>query len=284
MKKGTLLIFIGLILLIAPGLNAQTKDAEGCKDHPMFSCIPNFHITGCTVKDYNVFSFPVESRIGDDSKKQSVEGNYFFYSYYVNEGAQQKFSLLTFRNIEDELIQNKGNVVARVVEPLNSGSFITGKIARDNVDTWVFIKASGEDYQLTIIEKHRKVNVITADSMWNTLIKKDSISLDIFFDDNAETIIPASLPIIDQIDQMLKKHPSLKLNIQSYTDNRRQFPDDRILTANRAKVVLDSLNFRGTPKTRLSSIGWGKDKPVADNSTDEGRAKNRRIVIARVKE
>jgi outer membrane protein OmpA-like peptidoglycan-associated protein len=47
----------------------------------------------------------------------------------------------------------------------------------------------------------------------------------------------------------------------------------------RAKVVLDAITAKGIDKARLSSIGWGQDKPVADNNTDEGRAKNRRVVI-----
>ena len=284
MKDFIFLSSLVFSLLIAQGLNAQSADAEGCKDHPMFNRLANYHISQCIIKDDTTFSFPVESRIADDNKKQTVEGNYAYYSYIVNEDAPKTSILLIFRGLENELKLNTGYVVARVVEPMNPSSFITGKVAKDNVDTWILFRATGFDYQLNMIEKRRKVQIIMADSMWNVLEKKDSLTVDILFDDNELTIIPASLPIIEQIDQMLKKHPSLRLNIQSYTDNRKGYPDDKILTSQRAKVVLDSLNARGTPKTRLSSIGWGRDKPVADNSTDEGRAMNRRIVISRVKE
>jgi len=284
MEKFILLSSAALILLITQGLKAQTEDAGDCKDHPLFTCLPNYRINECLVKESDIFNFPVESRIAEDVKKQTIEGKYFFYSYNVKEGAQETSSLLIFRDLESELIQHYGLIVARVVEPMNSYSFITGKVPKDNMDTWILFQATGSDYQLNIVEKRRKVQVIMADSMWNVLNKRDSLALDIFFDDDTTSIIPASLPIIDQIDQLLKNHPSLKLSIQCHTDNRRPAVDNKIKSAMRARVVLDALAEKGTPKTRLSSIGWGQDKPVADNRTDEGRAKNRRIVIVRIKE
>jgi OmpA-OmpF porin, OOP family len=284
MKNSGFFALITLLLLITQGLKAQTEDTGGCKDHPLFTCLPNYSINECLVKESDIFNFPVESSIAEDVKKQTVEGKYFFYSYNLKEDAQKTSSLLIFRDLESELIQHYGLIVARVVEPMNSNSFITGKVPKDNMDTWILFQATDSDYKLNIIEKRRKVQLITADSMWNTLNKQDSVTLDIFFDDDTITIIPASLPIIDQIDQLLKNHPSLKLSIQCHTDNRRPPVDNKIKSAMRAKVVLDALVEKGTPKTRLSSIGWGQDKSVADNKTEEGRAKNRRIVLIRVKE
>jgi OmpA-OmpF porin, OOP family len=284
MKNLAFLGFITLMLLITQGLKAQTESAGDCKDHPLFDCLPNYRITKCLLKEFDIFNFPVESRIADDVKKQAIEGKYSFYLYNVKEGAQVTPALLMYRDLENELIQHYGYVVARVVDPMNSASFITGKVPKDNMDTWILFQATGSDYQLNIVEKRRKVQLITADSMWNSLNKQDSVTLDIFFDDDTTSMIPASLPIIDQIDQMLKNHPTLKLSIQCHTDNRRPPVDNKIKSAMRAKVVLDALVEKGTPKTRLSSIGWGQDKPVADNKTDEGRAKNRRIVLIIVKQ
>jgi OmpA-OmpF porin, OOP family len=188
---------------------------------------------------------------------------------------------LILRDLDDKLMENRGSVVARVVEPGNSKSFITGRIVRDNVDTWIHIRAEGQGYQLNIVEKHRKVQVISADSMWNTLDKRDTVSLDVFFVDDTLTIIPASLPIIDQVYEMLVNHPDLKLSIQCHTDKSSTMVHSKVLTANRAKVVLDALTEKGIDKTRLKSLGWGSDKPVADNKTAEGRAMNRRVVIVR---
>ena len=117
MKKSSLFSFIALILLIAQGLQAQPEDAPGCKDHPLFNRIPNYRISECFTKESDTFSFPVESRIADDVKKQTKEGKYSFYSYIVKEGTQETSALLIFRDIENELNKVSGSVVARVVEP-----------------------------------------------------------------------------------------------------------------------------------------------------------------------
>jgi OmpA-OmpF porin, OOP family len=284
MKYFISLSFLLLMFLTTSGLKAQTEDAGGCIDHPMFNRIPDYRIDECMVKDTGTFSFPVESRNTVDVKKQVVEGKYSYYSYKVKEGAKDVPSLLILRDLDYRLAENYGSIVARVVEPGNSSSFITGKVAKDNMDTWILIRAEGNGYQLNIVEKQRKVQVIRADSMWNTLDKKDSITLDIFFDDDTITIIPASLPVVDQIYDLLVNHPDLKLSIQCHTDNRRPPIDNKIKSAMRAKVVLDALTAKGISKTRLSSIGWGQDKPVADNKTADGRAKNRRVVIVKKQE
>jgi OmpA-OmpF porin, OOP family len=270
-----------LMLLVTPGLKAQTEDAAGCNDHKMFNRIPGYRIDECIVKDSARFAFPVESRIAQDVKMQAVEGRYYFYSYKLKEGATEVPPILIMRDIDEKLSENYGLDVARVVDPGNPNSFITGKIVRDNVVTWILMQTQWNGYRLNIVEKPRKVNVISADSMWNTMVKMDSITLDIFFDDDTITIIPASMPVIDQVYDLLVKHPDLKLSIQCYTDDRRPPTDNKIKSAMRAKVVLDALTSKGIVKTRLSSIGWGADRAVADNKTEEGRAKNRRVVIYR---
>jgi len=281
MKILILISSIVMIFFMSPVIKAQTEDAQGCKDHTMFNRMPGYKISECVTKEFDVFNFPVENITSDDSKKQTVEGKYYFYSYNVKEGAQVASALQIFRNFENGLKQIYGYVIARVVEPGNSYSFITGKVTKDNMETWILIQATGYDYQLTIVEKQRKVQVIMADDMWNALDKDGSIALDIFFDDDTTTIIPASLPIIDQINELLISHPELKLSIQCHTDNTNTPTDNKIKSAIRAKVVLDALTAKGIDKTRLTSLGWGSDKPVADNSTDEGRAKNRRVVIVK---
>jgi OmpA-OmpF porin, OOP family len=279
MKNFVLFSSVVLMFLITRGLMAQTEDSAGCKDHPMFTRIPDYLIIECSVKEADTFSFPIESRIADDAKREALAGKNFSYSYIVKEGARGISSILIFRDMEDKLMQSGGRVVARVIEPGNSLSFITGKINQENLDTWILVQATGYEYRLKIVEIQRKVKVIPADEMWNTMVKKDSVTLDIFFDDDTTTIFPASLPVIDQVYKMMISHPSLKLDIQCHTDNKIIRRDRKILSADRAKEVLDVLTAKGVEKSRLTSHGYGYDKPVANNKTDEGRAMNRRIVL-----
>jgi outer membrane protein OmpA-like peptidoglycan-associated protein len=53
------------------------------------------------------------------------------------------------------------------------------------------------------------------------------------------------------------------------------------LSHDRAKAVMDALIAKGVDKTRMSFVGWGQEKPVADNRSEEGRAKNRRVEIVK---
>jgi outer membrane protein OmpA-like peptidoglycan-associated protein len=56
---------------------------------------------------------------------------------------------------------------------------------------------------------------------------------------------------------------------------------NRSLSEQRAKAVADAIAKQGVERSRLSSAGWGQDKPIADNGTEEGRAKNRRVELVK---
>jgi outer membrane protein OmpA-like peptidoglycan-associated protein len=91
-------------------------------------------------------------------------------------------------------------------------------------------------------------------------------------------ILPASDPLLDSVAQVLKEHPEvLKVEVQGHTDNKGAKALNQKLSDDRAKAVRDALVKRGIAEGRLVSKGYGMDKPIADNKTDEGRAKNRRV-------
>jgi len=121
---------------------------------------------------------------------------------------------------------------------------------------------------------------------WNDIVKKLKIreytkGPDLTFGPQGMIALMFLKSYLSCSDEMLINHPTLNLSIQCYTDIRGNPTDNKILTAMRAKIVLDVLTAKGIEKTRLSSSGWGSDRPVADNSTDEGREKNRRVVIVK---
>ncbi len=81
---------------------------------------------------------------------------------------------------------------------------------------------------------------------------------------------------------MLKSNPSLKVSIEGHTDNAGKAAANKTLSDSRANAVMKALIEEDINKSRLSAKGWGQEKPVADNATDEGRAKNRRVEIVKV--
>ncbi|MER3525378.1 MAG: hypothetical protein C4336_00170 [Armatimonadota bacterium] len=92
-------------------------------------------------------------------------------------------------------------------------------------------------------------------------------------------IKPESQPLIDQVAQAMKAEPEMKVSIEGHTDNTGDPAANKKLSERRAKAVQESLVAKGIAAARLSSRGWGQEKPVADNRSEEGKAKNRRVEI-----
>jgi outer membrane protein OmpA-like peptidoglycan-associated protein len=87
------------------------------------------------------------------------------------------------------------------------------------------------------------------------------------------------IPDLDAIVAYLKNQPELNALIEGHTDNIGSENSNQILSDNRAKSVVQYLVIKGIDVKRLRAIGYGATQPIADNSSTEGRAKNRRVVI-----
>jgi len=122
---------------------------------------------------------------------------------------------------------------------------------------------------------------VDANVMFEALNKEGFIALYIHFETGKSDIQSESIPIVDQIVTMLKQNPGLKVSIEGHTDNVGTEASNQTLSENRAKSVMNALIAGGIDKSRLSSKGWGHTKPVADDRTEEGRAKNRRVEIVK---
>ena len=94
-------------------------------------------------------------------------------------------------------------------------------------------------------------------------------------------ILPDSLPQIEQVAALLKDDPSLKLAVNGHTDNTGDAAHNQQLSEGRAKAVVALLTGKGIEASRLSAAGFGAMQPVADNGTDEGKAKNRRVELVK---
>jgi OOP family OmpA-OmpF porin len=101
----------------------------------------------------------------------------------------------------------------------------------------------------------------------------------LLFDTGSATLQPSSQEQLGNIAAILKAYPNVHLKIGGYTDNTGDATANMSLSAARAKNVMDALVNSGIDSSRLSSEGYGEQFPVGDNSTEEGRAQNRRIAM-----
>jgi OmpA-OmpF porin, OOP family len=101
----------------------------------------------------------------------------------------------------------------------------------------------------------------------------------LLFDTGSATLQPASDEQLRNIAEIMKAYPSVKIKIGGYTDNTGDKAANQKLSADRADNVLAELEKLGVAPDRLEAQGYGEDHPVADNTTDEGKQKNRRISL-----
>ena len=108
------------------------------------------------------------------------------------------------------------------------------------------------------------------------------VSLYIQFRTNLAELDPPALPILTELREALHNDPGLRLAIVGHTDNTGGAGSNRPLSQRRADAVRTWLVSQGIDAARLRVEGRGQDQPVADNSTDAGRALNRRVQVIRI--
>ncbi|QND51519.1 OmpA family protein [Phyllobacterium sp. 628] len=132
--------------------------------------------------------------------------------------------------------------------------------------------------------RDKKMIVVGAKEMASSLGSQGSISLyGIYFDTDKADLKPESEPMLKEIANLLEADPKLSVIIVGHTDNQGKFTYNVDLSAKRAAAVKKELV--GTYKIkadRLTPAGAGMMAPVASNDNEEGRAKNRRVVLVKL--
>lgn len=98
----------------------------------------------------------------------------------------------------------------------------------------------------------------------------------IFFDVNKYELKPESQVELDKVIALLKENPTVKIEISGHTDNAGKPADNLTLSNNRSKAVVNYLITNGIAVQRLTPKGYGETQPIADNASEQGKARNRR--------
>ncbi len=279
--KNLLWMFIFVMLLVPAGVQVHAQESE-IKDTPWFSGMPNYAIYDGEDIEFDSYNF------FNGKNCTTVEGKKFKRTYYLKEDAQKSSVIQIMRNYSNA-VKSMGGTVIYEGMPQNAEcadnnglNMVVGKAVKDGNEMWVEVETlGGDDYYLTIIIKELMKQDVTASSMFEALNRDGHIALYINFDTGKSVIRDESKPIIEQIVQMMKSNPDLKVGVEGHTDNVGTPASNKTLSEARAKSVVSAIVGQGVSADRLSPAGYGQDKPIADNNTEEGRAKNRRVELVK---
>lgn len=255
-------------------------DAEGATDHPALARMTGFYLSSADEQEFASHDFTV----GDEMR--AVEGRYWRLEYWLKDGARNPGALAIARNYSNALVSRKGKKIYEAIDS-GGGTATSSMPLGDGREMWleVSVSNSGETYTLTVVEQAAMTQeiAVTADWLAEQLKTAGSVALDgITFDTGKANIRPDSKAILDEIGALLARDPALRLEIQGHTDNVGSPTDNLALSQKRAEAVksyLVAAHF--IDAGRLTTAGFGDTRPVADNATDDGRAKNRRVELHR---
>jgi OOP family OmpA-OmpF porin len=259
-----LLYFLFAIQFLSPYLLSQ--DIEGSKDHPMFNRLSGFYITDYKEDDFGSYTF-----YDENENEVTIEGKKTFIKY---ESENEVGQLKIIRNFSNAVKKIGGKSLESPV-----GNRVYLNIKQGNKETWAEVYAGDYDYDLTIVEKGEVEQEVTANAILKELNETGKAILYINFDSGKSTIKKESIPVVDQIIEMMQQAPEIKISVEGHTDIDGNNDANLKLSEARAKSVVDAIVKGGIDKSRLSSEGYGEEKPIADNSTPEGKAKNRRVEL-----
>ena len=288
-----------LVLAVLFSLPAIAEDKEGCKDHPLFNRMPNFEIYSCKDADFDVFDFAKPG----SKEYEAVEGKIYSASYGLKEGATTPSALQIIRNFQNAAKAAGGTVLGDYAEPFSASltenmqkymvdapgglsyeRYTNLKIVKGNSEYWVNVAAASDsyqDYNIVIVERQSMAQDVSINELVDKLNKEGFITLYVNFDTNKSTIKPESAKALDDAAEVLKTASTLSVAINGHTDNVGTPEANLKLSEERAKAVLAALVQRGIAADRLTAKGFGQTQPIADNRTEDGRAKNRRVELAK---
>jgi outer membrane protein OmpA-like peptidoglycan-associated protein/tetratricopeptide (TPR) repeat protein len=230
-------------------------------------------------------------------------------AYYASEGTDTKggLDIYSFQLREDvrplKTLWVKGKVFdkktsaglpsAVELTDLKTGNRIS-KIQTDEDGNYLVTLPVGKDYAFNVnrkgylfysdnfsLSKNNVDSVFKVDIPLQPIEKGATIVLkNIFFETGKFDLKNESKTELDKLVGLLNDNPNLKIELEGHTDNVGQEKDNLLLSTNRAKAVVGYLLGRSINVQRLTYKGFGSTKPVADNTTEQGKALNRRTELS----
>jgi len=285
--RATFSVCTALLALAAP-VTAQDAHADvaGCKDSSVLSRIPGCWIEACVAKDFDsldIFRETEKPDVFDVTKGTPVEGQTMVIEYSCPASVS---ALEIARNAERALLTAGYSLVMSGKVINDVGNHVPAVVAKKG-GQWVQVltDTGGRAYLMSAAKESEVSQVMTADAttMAASIILRGRVAIyGITFDTGQSTITPQSDAALTEMVTLLTNNPSWRMRIEGHTDNVGTTALNSSLSIRRAAAVETWLVAHGVNGARLTHEGYGDSRPVGDNSTEDGRARNRCVELVKL--
>lgn len=286
MRLSARILGLGLLAIIfsTARLAADPGDVESSKDYPGFPRLSGLIITDYDEDNPSSFDFPIARPLPTDVshiETVHIKGHRFVIRYRLGPSGAAH-SLLQTQQYYEKLAADgsftveKSGAVGDVTE--------TFRLKKSGREVWVYLEPAMSMNILTVVESTGEITLppmaAAQDSLYANLIKDGHVALALsFLPGKPDISTDDSASLLNRVVKILQLHSDLQLTIEGHTDNTDDPRGDQLLSLQRARAVRAILIADGVDKNRLVAVGLGGTQPVADDTTADGRAKNRRTEL-----
>ncbi|MBI4889149.1 MAG: OmpA family protein [Acidobacteria bacterium] len=261
-----------IVAMAAAWAQPAAVDKPGCAESGLVSRMPGCVITQCEKKAFAAADMPRTQ----NERGHMVEGE---YERTVYKCPKEKSPLELGRNTEAALKQ-AGYKIHYTYLYATTRFYMTAQKGGQ----WVRLTVM-DYYELVSVKEKEMEQVMTANADgWAQQIGKEGrVSVyGINFDTGKATIRPDSEAALNEVLKLLQANPGWAMMVAGHTDNVGTQAVNLPLSRQRAQAVIAWLAAKGVAESRLVPAGFGDARPVAENSDEAGRQKNRRVDLVKV--
>ena len=276
-----------LFLSVLVVMFAVSVYAQAIKEHPLIRPFPGSVLAEnmSKHKNFDAYEFYYLNETTKKREKKTIKGEYWRLLYEVRTSSGDRVRTISklefFENYRAAAEEKGGRVVYEDV-----GQMVVTIPRDDGGVTWLMVSGSANLGQQDLIivdeEPFKKSLTFGPAEMKAALDAEGRIQLyGILFDLDKAALQPESTKQLQHVVTLLKDNPDLMLEIQGHTDDQGSDDYNLKLSQRRAETVVAYLGLFDIDTSRLVPKGYGESEPVMPNTTEEGRAKNRRVELVK---